>query len=211
MSSRTLVLPVRSLSRQTHHTQWICRRCLATQQTSSPTISSPEPPPQRILKDPSETSTYDATLPSSQRDYRLTKTDFHLKKPLSHKIPRQYLQHSTSELLHQNEKKEREKAIAHKRIMGVVVSAGKMEKTVKVRCPGRRWEGKIGKVGNKTMMRDGTRKMLTRTITVLQTTHEPPRTRSQFVSRAWRCGIPAPPPRLHGGPPCRRIYYLPVR
>lgn len=35
--------------------------------------------------------------------------------------------------------------MAHKDIVGVVVSAGKMDKTVKVRVPGQRWEKKIGK------------------------------------------------------------------
>ncbi|KAK3724478.1 hypothetical protein LTR37_001102 [Vermiconidia calcicola] len=103
------------------------------------------PPTLPQKKDASEASSYDPTLPSSMRDYRLTTTDFHLKKPLPHRIPSQYLQNSTSEILHQNERAQREKIRTHKTIRGVVVSAGKMDKTVKVRVPGQTWNGKIRK------------------------------------------------------------------
>jgi small subunit ribosomal protein S17 len=59
----------------------------------------------------------------------------------------QYLQHSTSDALHTDEKVQREKAPpVTRRIVGVVVSAGRMHKTVKVRVPGQEWNRKIGKV-----------------------------------------------------------------
>lgn len=53
--------------------------------------------------------------------------------------------------MHENEKAQRERvqgevAGGHKKMVGVVVSAGKMDRTVKVRIPGQRWEGRIGKV-----------------------------------------------------------------
>lgn len=117
--------------------QWVCRRCLATQTETS---STPIPPA-------AEAPDYDPSLPASQRTYRLNKTDFNLKKPLKQrKINDQYLQHSTSDLLHDNEKKLREKTVPHKKVIGVVVSAGKMQKTVKVRVAGQEWNKRIGKV-----------------------------------------------------------------
>ena len=146
MSQSALSLPIRTLAgARRRGGQWICQRCLATQtNTSLPSVDSPPPP--RILKDASDADNYDPTLPSSQRDYRLTKNDFHLKKALPHKLPVQYLQHSTSEILHQTEQAQREQTRKHKRLVGVVVSAGRMEKTVKVKMPGQTWNKKIGKV-----------------------------------------------------------------
>lgn len=141
MSQRALHLPIRTLTAR-NGAQWTCRRCLATEPVSP--SQPPMPPPQK--KDPSETSNYDPSLPSSQRDYRLTPTDFYLKRHLPQRIPDQYLQHSTSPILHLEEKVQRETVSKHKRIIGVVVSAGKMDKTVKVRLPTQRWNTRIHKV-----------------------------------------------------------------
>ncbi|CAK4034756.1 nucleic acid-binding [Lecanosticta acicola] len=141
MSQRALALPIRTLS-SPHRlpSQWICQRCLSTQ-TDTPT--SPVSPAEQGVTAP---STYDPTLPFSQRGYPLNKTDFNLKKPLKQaRIPEAHLRYSTSDLLHQNEKGQREKAIPHKKIVGVVVSAGKMQRTVRVRVAGQKWNKRIGK------------------------------------------------------------------
>lgn len=139
MSRRALSLPVRTLSSAnttSTHTQWICRRCIATQ--APPQADSPK--------------TYDPTLPFAQRigpdgqPYALTKTDRLLKKVLKQRIPSQYLQHSTSELLPEVEKEHREQTVLHKKVVGVVVSSGKMDKTVTVRVGGQTWNKRIGKV-----------------------------------------------------------------
>lgn len=66
---------------------------------------------------------------------------------LPHPVPIQYLQHTTSDKLSEEEQEWRRKTPPHGQLVGVVVSAGKMDKTVKVRIPGQRWEKKIGKVG----------------------------------------------------------------
>lgn len=58
----------------------------------------------------------------------------------------QYLQHSTSDILPEGEKAQREQTVLHKRIIGVVVSSGKMDKTVTVRVGGQTWNKRIGKV-----------------------------------------------------------------
>lgn len=150
MSRRTLSLPIRTLSSvRPSNPQWVCRRCLATQSgnvTASPT------PDFLHAKEPSPDN-YDPTLPASQRigpdgkPYRLKKSDFYLKKMLPQKrIPDQYLLHSTSEILHVKEKKQRELLKPHKKIVGVVVSAGKMDKTVKVRIATQIWNTRIKKV-----------------------------------------------------------------
>lgn len=157
MSRHALTLPLRlaSSAAKPSPNQWICRRCLATA-TEAQAQGVPDTLLQQSTQtapssEPQSTNTYganyDPSLPASQRSYRLSKTDFHLKKPLPQKIPIQYLQHSTSDLLHHHEKEQRERAPGpHKEIVGVVVSAGKMDKTVKVRVPGQRWEARVGKV-----------------------------------------------------------------
>lgn len=140
MSRRALSLPIRTISPAnplSGHTQWICRRCIATQaplQADSP-------------------QTYDPTLPFAQRigpdgqPYTLTKTDRVLKRVLKQqRIPVQYLQHSTSEILPDGEKAQREQTVLHKKAVGVVVSSGKMDKTVTVRIGGQTWNKRIGKV-----------------------------------------------------------------
>lgn len=124
MAQRAFVLPIRALSKQsTRSAQWVCTRCLATQTTTLNSSSSP------------------TRYPLDQR-----RIDDTLSKPLAHSIPVQYLQHSTSDALNPDEKVQREKASKHRPITGVVVSAGRMHKTVKVRVPGQEWNKKIGKV-----------------------------------------------------------------
>ena len=163
MSRRALTLPFRLASSTTpKNPQWVCRRCLASQAESISTTDKPsfqtpvsEIPIQREATELPEAakSTYNPSLPASQRidpstgrPYPLSKTDFYLKKPIGQVIPPQYLQHSTSEILHEQEQVQRAKVEGHRNLIGVVVSAGKMAKTVKVRIDGRRWEAKIGKV-----------------------------------------------------------------
>lgn len=150
MSQRALRIPIRALPSYPYRNgvQWVCRRCLATTTTSEKT---PMPPPLVPQKESPETAkNYDPTLPSSQRDYRLKNSDFYLKKAIPQRIPFQYLVHSTSPILAKEERLAREQAkTAHKpkRLVGVVVSSGKMHKTVKVRLPAQRWNNKIHKVG----------------------------------------------------------------
>jgi small subunit ribosomal protein S17 len=140
MSRRAASLPIRSLASAntfSAQTQWTCRRCIATQ----PPLQADSPPP-----------TYDPTLPFAQRigpdgqPYSLTPTDRVLKKVLKQRIPVQYLQHSTSEILPAAEKEQREQTVLHKKVVGVVVSSGKMDKTVTVRVGGQTWNKRIGKV-----------------------------------------------------------------
>lgn len=171
MSRRTISLPFRlasSVAPKPHMNQWVCRRCLSTQPDGTNAAASITPiaqsaaPPTPPVESPATASSeapssYDSTLPASKRNYPLNKTDFHLKKALPHSVPLQYLQHSTSDALAPKEKAQREKQWLQAQIngqkdprknllQGVVVSAGKMQKTVKVRIPTRRWEGRIGKV-----------------------------------------------------------------
>ena len=147
MSQRTLHLPIRALSSAPirNGSQWVCRRCLATTTTSSSTSA----PPLTNHKPASSAESYDPTLLASPRDYKLTKSDFYLKRGLGQRIPPQYLIHSTSTILPEAEQAQREQAQAahqNKRRVGVVISAGKMDKTVKVRLPSQQWNSKIKKV-----------------------------------------------------------------
>ena len=153
LSSRTISLVQRTTS------QPICRRCLATQAEKAPStcydsdIQAVKPASSvETSLSPSSNSPYDPSLRAYQRIgpdgrvYRLNKVDFNLKKPLAHKIPVAYLQHSTSELLHEQEKSQRSETVPHKKIVGVVVSSGKMQKTVKVRVTNQKWNKRIKKV-----------------------------------------------------------------
>ncbi|KAI7460347.1 glycosyl transferase, partial [Hortaea werneckii] len=156
MSQRTLTLPLRLASSSRPQSQYICRRCLATQSTNTlpstgvfQTPWLPEGTPLPENYDP--TLTFEKrTLSETGEDgkpqhYRLTKTDWYLKKGLPHAIPPQYLQHSTASHLAHEERLQREKTQEHREILGVVVSSGKMDRTVKVRLPGQRFERKVGK------------------------------------------------------------------
>lgn len=148
MSRRAVVLPLRLASAVKPQTpQWICRRCLATQATSTPSSSSGSAtaPPPPIYGDPRLPAS-ERIDPASGRPTPLSEVNRLLKKPLPQLIPPQHLEHSTVEWLHDNEKAQRDRTRPHRKIVGVVVSTGKMAKTVKVRVPGQRWEPKIGKV-----------------------------------------------------------------
>ena len=141
MSQRALTLPLRP---RFPRPQWICRRCLATEVDATTPSADPIPPP-------SETPLPSAVKPlgrTRQKPSPLTGNapERFLATRLPHRIPPQYLQHSTSDDLNSEEKKEREQAEKHSEIRGVVVSAGLMDKTVRVRVPGRRWNKKLGKV-----------------------------------------------------------------
>ncbi|SMQ51576.1 unnamed protein product [Zymoseptoria tritici ST99CH_3D7] len=143
MSRHALSLPLRTLAPSTRSlaSQWTCRRCLATQTDASsgaPTETVP--------------ANYDPTLPFSQRigpdgkHYSLKKSDRLLKKPLKQRLPPQFLQHSTSEILHESERAMRDDTVRHKKIVGVVVNSGKMDKTVTVRINGQKWNTRIRKM-----------------------------------------------------------------
>lgn len=156
MSQRTFQLPLRTLARSRPNaasTRWVCCRCLATQvEQPSPNsntipLNADQASQRRTPKSASKAESYDPKVPYAQRDYSLSKSDYYLKRPLPQAIPPQYLQHSTSDLLHFTERAQREKVSPpHKPLVGVVVSAGKMDKTVKVRIPRMEWNGRIKKV-----------------------------------------------------------------
>ncbi|KAI7562415.1 hypothetical protein KC346_g22044, partial [Hortaea werneckii] len=101
MSQRTLTLPLRLASSSRPQSQYICRRCLATQSTNTHPSTGvyqtpwlPEGTPLPENYDP--TLTFEKrTLSETGEDgkpqhYRLTKTDWYLKKGLPHAIPPQY-------------------------------------------------------------------------------------------------------------------------
>ncbi|KAK3066304.1 hypothetical protein LTR53_017406 [Teratosphaeriaceae sp. CCFEE 6253] len=140
MSQRALSLPLRLASRATQSPSWTCRRCLATQAANS----TAAPPAPSVYVDPRLPASARID-PATGRPAPLSETDRLLKKALRQLIPPQYLEHSTVEWLNDNEKAQRDRTKAHKKIVGVVVNTGKMAKTVKVRVPGQRWEPKIGK------------------------------------------------------------------
>ncbi|KAK0841980.1 hypothetical protein LTS02_016654 [Friedmanniomyces endolithicus] len=147
MSRRAVTLPLRLVSapKQQPPQPWTCRRCLATQATSTtstPSDSTSPPPPG--YGDPRLPAS-ERIDPATGRPTSLSEVDRLLKKPLRQLIPPQYLEHSTVEWLHENERAQRERTRVHRKIVGVVVSTGKMAKTVKVRVPTQRWEPKIGK------------------------------------------------------------------
>lgn len=148
MSGRAATLPIRALSSgRQWGSQWVCRRCLAAQAegTESRTpINPPTPLPEW----------YNPSLPATKRvdpdgnPYRLIRADFLLKKPLDQpRIPTQYLTHSTAEYLNDKEKEQREHTKTHKKIEGVVVRSGRMDKTVTVRIAGQQYNKRIKKVG----------------------------------------------------------------
>lgn len=145
MSRRVLSLPLR-----TRYVQptWTCRRCLTIE---ADTTGAPPPPFE------SHGETYEPLLPSIRKDIGRSPFDnLELRRPaerkprtgpvLPHRIPPQYLQHCDDQYLNKAEREERAQLTVHKDIRGVVVSAGLMDKTVRVRVPGRTWNRKIGKV-----------------------------------------------------------------
>nr|POF14961.1 hypothetical protein CFP56_71908 [Quercus suber] len=140
MSRRAFTLPLRIVSssappsRNQPLQSWICQRCLSTQTSPTPLTT---PPPTASVADANSDS-------SASAEWRTAQI---LATPLKHRIPPQYLQHSTSPFLHKEEiaQREAEGLRTHTQITGVVIDAGKMDKTVKVRIVGRRWEKRIGK------------------------------------------------------------------
>jgi hypothetical protein len=137
MSRTILSLPLRTASQLNQQSLlWTCRRCLATQSRSD--SNQPE---------------FSPSLPSDQRRdahgkvVPLQRRDWLLKKQLPHDIPRTRLVHSTTDILPDKEKAQRDAIPKHKRTVGVVTSAGLMDRTVTVRLPGQAWNKHIKKVG----------------------------------------------------------------
>ncbi|KAI5364047.1 Putative ribosomal protein S17/S11 [Septoria linicola] len=117
MSQRALNTSVRTLAAKIAKPQWICQRCLATQ-----------------------------SQPAGKTDYRKLAPAELLSKPLPQaRIPDHYLQHVNAETLPIGEQEQWEKVTPHKKTVGVVVSHGKMDKTVRVRVAGQRWNTSIKK------------------------------------------------------------------
>ncbi|KAK3674456.1 hypothetical protein LTR78_005542 [Recurvomyces mirabilis] len=157
MSRRSLSLPLRlASSASSQRSSWICRRCLATQAAELPSaidavVSTPTLPSgsaattsQAQHGDP-RLSASGRKDPATGRVQTLSRTDRLLKAPLPHPVPEQHLQHTTADYLPEEELWARSRTQPHKKIVGIVVSAGKMEKTVKVRVAGQRWEPRIRK------------------------------------------------------------------
>ena len=137
MSRPALTLPLRlaCLPRTLTPAPRISRRWLSTE------ISAEQDPPLTSIPTPS------SPTPAAPSSKPLTPLEAALRRPLrKHRIPIQHLQHSTSTDLPADEEAQRDDTVPHTAIRGVVVSAGKMHKTVKVRLPSRRWEPRIGKV-----------------------------------------------------------------
>ncbi|OQO11390.1 hypothetical protein B0A48_05646 [Cryoendolithus antarcticus] len=136
MSTPTFPIPLRLLSRHRvqDKAQHICRRCLSLQSTQPST--PPTPPPN-----------YNPSLAFSARQYPLSPIDRALKRPLpgTHHIRPQLLMHVDPAKLHSSDRARQEKNASHKKILGVVVRTGRMDKTVTVRIPGQRWDGRIKK------------------------------------------------------------------
>lgn len=65
---------------------------------------------------------------------------------MPHFVSPQYLQHVQPGMLHGEEAKRMQGLQKHKELVGVVVRTGRMDKTVTVRIPGRRWEARVKKV-----------------------------------------------------------------
>lgn len=137
MSQRALALPLRT---RILRPQWVCRRCLTTEVEPASPFDPPPPAPASTPDKISERASATTTPPTR------TPKDRILSRALPHRIPDQYLQHSTSDDLPEEEQKARAQTTKHQDIRGVVVSTGLMDKTVRVRVPGRRWNGKVGKV-----------------------------------------------------------------
>lgn len=104
----------------------------------------------------------DESLPKEYRDRRTALLPF-LRRDIRHDLPSQYLTHVDPGALTAKEREQRRhlykwamaghsnnqgepKQDNAREIKGVVVSAGKMVRTVKVRIPGQRWEPRIKKV-----------------------------------------------------------------
>ena len=158
MSCRSVTLPLRLVSSVTaQRSSWTCRRCLATQAAGIPlaideVVSTPILPSglaattSRSQYGDPRVSASSRKDPTTGRIQTLSRTDRLLKVPLPHPVPEQHLQHTTADYLPEEQLWARSRTRPHKKIVGVVVSAGKMDKTVKVRVAGQRWEPRIRKV-----------------------------------------------------------------
>lgn len=81
------------------------------------------------------------------RNYKDLRPSELLSEPLpQRKIPDQYLIHVNAEQLPIAEQEQWEKVTPHKKIVGVVVSHGKMDRTVKVKVAGQQFNRRIKKV-----------------------------------------------------------------
>lgn len=123
MSQRALSLPIRTLVSEATKSpsQWICRRCLSGK----------------------------AKIPKihTEKDFSQIPLSELFSKPLAQRhLPPQRLQYVDAERLPINEQEQWEKVGPHKKIVGVVVSHGKMDKTVRVRVGAQRWDKRIKKV-----------------------------------------------------------------
>ena len=186
MAQRPFTLSLRALSGQrTRQAQWVCSRCLATQSTP---LNAP-------LQQ--HASTVNRSIEET------------LGTPLAHNIPIQHLQHSTSDVLHADEQAQREKAVVHKKIVGVVVSAGRMHKTVKVRVPGQDWNKKIGKVSTPYPL--PAQHQASNDETALPPPNQSSRTRPQFIPGSRRRRGAPPAPSQHHCTPRRRTHHNTVR
>lgn len=86
------------------------------------------------------------TSPAAKVDYRSLAPEEVLSRPLKQTaIPAHYLQHVNAESLPISEQEQWEKVTPHKKTVGVVVSHGKMDKTVRVKVAGQRWNKAIKK------------------------------------------------------------------
>lgn len=145
--SSTVPLSVRSA--------WTCRRCMETMTAQTapvinlPPTLSPQQLQSRSKPSPKEAQKaieYDPTLPANKRSYPLLKEHALLKKPLPHSLPGHYLMHASTSMLPRAERVQQDILDRPKSITGVVVSAGKMDKTVRVRVRRQMWNKRVKKV-----------------------------------------------------------------
>lgn len=141
--------------------QWLCQSCLAKASKRSISSTAPSLHPTALSSDTSSaivsspTQAFDADVVDRFADLREIK--------LPHRLPPQLLVHVDPIALNDQERREREhlykwamaghvnadfqpKQETVRQIKGVVVSAGKMNRTVKVRVPGQRFEKHVKKV-----------------------------------------------------------------
>lgn len=127
---------------------WLCRRCLATQASSSSsrdaTVGLSPLSPDEITEASSELAALSS--PTAQQPRPRWVGLKNLSQPLPHRLPPAYLRLCDPQALTPEEREHQKRVPASKTIRGVVVSAGKMDKTVKMRVAGQRWNKKIGKV-----------------------------------------------------------------
>lgn len=142
MSRRALTLPLRTLTNPSQAAQWTCKRCLATQTTTTTTLSSDEALPTLRSKD-DPTPNYGTPAWNAQNAHKPL-----LERELPHNIPLQLLKHTTTPLPPHEAAlrlKAQTQAKASRKVIGIVTSVGRMHKTVKVRIPSQRYEPRVQK------------------------------------------------------------------